>query len=350
MRYPKNLPDNGRIGFVAPSFGAGSEPYITRINTAFENFEELGYKNVIGPNVYADSGIGKSNTAEKCAEEINDFFINDKCDIILSAGGGETMCEDLDYVDFKAISQARPIWYMGYSDNTNLTMLLPTLCDTAAVYSSCAGSFFEKPWHKSQQDAFDLIRGKKLEFTNYDKWELTESMEAETNPLAGINATEDFKLSVFNNGELYRDVDAVNLTAEGRLLGGCLDVMAVLVGTKYDKVREFNKKYEKDGVLWFIEACDLNVFSMRRALWQMGNAGWFDTAKGFLVGRPMHYDEPIMGLDRFKAVTDMLEKYNVPIIFDLDIGHLPPRMPMLTGAMAKATVSGNSFKIKYELV
>ena len=68
-------------------------------------------------------------------------------DAIISCGGGELMCEILRYVDFERIAQAKPKWFMGYSDNTNLTFLLTTLCDTAAIYGPCAASFGMKPWH-----------------------------------------------------------------------------------------------------------------------------------------------------------------------------------------------------------
>ena len=50
-----------------------------------------------------------------------------------------------------------------------------------------------------------------------------------------------------------------NFTMQGRLLGGCLDCLSNLAGTKYDKVAEFNEKYKEDGVIWFIESCDLSV-------------------------------------------------------------------------------------------
>lgn len=85
---------------------------------------------------------------------------SDKSDVLISCGGGELMCEVLDYVDFDRIRKAEPKWYMGYSDNTNLVFLLTTLCDTAAVYGPCAGSFSMEPWHESIQDALDLLRGK----------------------------------------------------------------------------------------------------------------------------------------------------------------------------------------------
>ena len=51
------------------------------------------------------------------------------------------MCETLDYVDFEKIMQAKPKWYMGFSDNTNFTFLLTTICDVASIYAPCAASF-----------------------------------------------------------------------------------------------------------------------------------------------------------------------------------------------------------------
>ena len=62
---------------------------------------------------------------------------------------------------------------------------------------------------------------------------------------------------------------------EGRLIGGCMDILEMYPGTPFDKVKEFNEKYQEDGFIWFLEACDLNIMSIRRSLWQMKHAGWF---------------------------------------------------------------------------
>jgi len=47
-------------------------------------------------------------------------------------------------------------------------------------------------------------------------------------------------------------------------------------------------------------------------------------------------------------VTDLLGKYNVPIVMDLDIGHLHPAMPLIVGSYAKVAVEGNEIEIKME--
>lgn len=337
MRYPENLNENGTIGFIAPSFGCATEPYMSRFDEAIRHFHELGYKSVEGPNSRASLGIGKSNTPEACGKEINEFFTNDKCDVIISCGGGETMCEDLPFVDFEGIKNAAPKWYNGYSDNTNLTFLLPVLCDTAAIYGPCVGDFGMKPWHPSIQDAFDLLCGKKHSFKNYDGWEKSWP-DRETEPTAPYYITEPYKQII---------VGSDHASFRGRLLGGCLDVLANLVGTGFDKVKEFNEKYKEDGIIWFLESCDLNVMSMRRALWNLGEAGWFDNAAGFIIGRPLQYEDNFDGFTYFEAYSDYLGKYNVPIVMDLDLGHLSPMIPVVSGALGEVSAKGNEFSINY---
>ena len=167
---------------------------------------------------------------------------------------------------------------MGYSDNTNLIFLLATLTDTAAIYGPNAGAFGMEPWHASIQDAYELLQGKKFEMQNYPMWE-KESLKDEEHPLAAYHVTEPFVLHTNKK-------EGKSFKIEGRLLGGCLDCLSHLRGTKFDKVKEFNQKYEDDGILWFLESCDLNVFEMRRTLWSLKQAGWFDTCRGFLIGRP----------------------------------------------------------------
>lgn len=350
MRYPEFLTSGGRIGLIAPSFGCTTEPYRSLFEAVQRQWSEAGYGLVLGPNCYSDCGIGKSNTPEACAAEVNDFFINDKSDVIVSCGGGETMCEDLPFIDFDKIAESIPKWYMGYSDNTNLTFTLPTMCDTAAIYGPCAGTFGMRPMHESLKDAFDMLCGKQLTVHNYDKWELEseEITEGEENPFAPYNLTEDFKLRSFiGNNEILGENECIEF--KGRLIGGCLDCLSNLVGTRFDKVSQFSARYANDGILWYLEACDLNVMSIRRAFWQLDQAGWFNHASGFIIGRPRLFNDAWDEFDHIAAVMGVLGKYNVPVILDLDIGHLPPMMPIISGAIGHVRVEGNSFTMKHEL-
>ena len=252
MRYPEFIKQGDRIGFIAPSFGCGSiEPYFSRFKSALKYFEGKGYRIITGPNVYKSDGIGKSTNAAACGNEINDFFTNDTSDCIISVGGGETMCEDLGNVDFDAIRKAGPKWFLGYSDNTNLTFTLPTLCDTAAIYGPCASSFGMQPVHEYLNDSFKLLSGEKLRFSNYTAWEIEEA------PLASVNANEPYSQKLYTDGKLYSDAECPKCNISGRMIGGCLDLLVCLCGTKFDKAKDFIERYKDDGILWFIDACDL---------------------------------------------------------------------------------------------
>lgn len=343
MRYPKPLNEKETIGFVAPSFGCATEPYKTAFENAQKKLRQLGYQINLGPNCYESKGIGISNTPKACGTELTESYCKNENQAMISCGGGELMCEILDYVDFERIKAAEPKWYMGYSDNTNFTFLLTTLCDVASIYGPCAATYGMEPWHPAVQDAFDLLTGKKNTVCGYDGWE-KESLKDEEHPLVPYHITEKRTLKMYHpaTGEMTENGSA---DVSGRLIGGCLDCLSTLVGTKFDHVPEFADKYKEEGILWFLESCDLNVMSIRRALWQLEHSGWFQYTRGFLIGRPLCFSQELMGLDHYSAVTGILDKYKVPIIMDADVGHFAPMMPLICGSYANIKVNGNDIKI-----
>ncbi len=396
MRYPKYIKKGDTIGFLAPSFGCAVEPYLSGFKNAQKKFEELGYRPVLGPNCYESAGVGISNIPEKCGAEVMEMFGRGDVDCLISCGGGELMCEILPFVDFEKLSEAEPKWFMGYSDNTNLTYLLATLADMASVYGPCAGTFGMEPWHKSLWDALQILTGERQTVGGYGLWE-KESLKDEENPLVPYHVTEPLKLRTFvgkkeiyfadsgeeesgagNTGANSEEKESVltevcseeqsagsaescgeeqpaefagtekrtePLRFSGRLLGGCLDCLVNLSGTRFDKTKEFAERYGQDGIIWFFEACDLNVFAIRRAMWQLQETGWFRFVKGFLIGRPSNGEE-MMGLNAYDAVLEVAGKENVPVIMDVDLGHLPPMMPLVVGSLADVAVLGNRIEVK----
>ena len=55
------------------------------------------------------------------------------------------------------------------------------------------------------------------------------------------------------------------------------------------------------------------------------------------------------GIDRYQAVYEMLRQYRVPVMMDLDIGHLPPMMPLICGSMARIVSDGTTYRVEMEL-
>ena len=332
MRKPEYLRPGDAIALVAPSFGCVTEPYMTRLRVSIHNLKKWGYEVIEGPNIWRADGVACSAPGPERAEEILKAW-GSEAKLLLSVGGGETMNEMLSYLDFDALAQMGPKWYMGFSDNTNLTFLLPTLADTMAIYGPCAGAFFAKKLRYSELDALDMLRGK-THFEGYPKWSISRSNP--DHPLWGYRMSQP-KIIVPHQ---------YSTPFEGVLIGGCLDCLANLCGTRFDRAKEFAAAHP-EGVVWFLEACDLNALSIRRAYWELREAGWFDNVKGFLIGRAMSGREEILGVDRFNAAIDMLGDLGAPILMDVDLGHLGPSMPIISGAHARVALEKGNLIIDY---
>ena len=339
MRIPKNIRPGDTIGLVAPSFGATIEPYITRLQSAIERFEARGYHVVAAPSCYKDDGIGISTDPADAASDLTSFYLDPSIDALISVGGGELMNETITHLDFEALADAPPKWFMGYSDNTNFLHPMATIGNVAGIYGPCATGF-GKEWEATEEDAFALLEGTKSVFFGYDKYERPEDGDRrKEDPLSPYILTQKKELTT------YPSSDAIG-SFTGTLLGGCLDVLANLAGTKFDRTKHLIE--EGEPIIWVLEACDLSVISIRRALWNLKMCGWFDTAAGFLIGRPLAaFSEEAFGVDRFGAVTSVLGDLGVPIILDADIGHISPMLPVIFGAEATVLAKGNTLSIAY---
>lgn len=369
IKRPESIGKGSTIGVTAPSFGCATEPYCYMIDVAIDKIRDRGYNVIEGKTTRLGDGIGISTDPKVAAAELVEFYKRDDIDAIISAGGGELMNETITNVDFEGLKSAKPKWFVGYSDNTNFIFPLVTITGVQGIYGPCMGSY-SKVWEDTEKDAFALLEGTKNVFSGYDMFvKDIEKPEDEGNleeegkvPFEEMDPKERYKLfrdyrfelnekkvlTLYkcddNKAKKIAEKDCV--TAKGVLLGGCLDVLANMVGTRFDRVKEFKKEH-KD-IIWVLENCELNPMSYRRTLWNMREAGWFDGAKGFIIGRPgAYFDDDFMGVNRFNAVTDVLEPIGAPIIMDADIGHVNPMLPVVMGAEAEVTASGNDLVIKY---
>jgi len=241
MKIPEFLKDNQTIGMLAPSFGVFIEPYITRYKGAKEFFIEKGYTIVESKSVYNENFLRDSCPSLR-AKEFLDMYLDDNIDIIFSVAGGELMIEILEFIDFEKIKKSKPKFFMGYSDNTNLTFTLTTICGVASIYGINATSY-GKIHQKYIIDHLNLITNKQKIFKSYPLYEGT--------------IEEEFTEEVHYLGDCE---------AKGTLLGGCMEVLQSLCGTKYDNMKNFNQKH--DNIIWYLEAYYLKPLQIRIILWQ----------------------------------------------------------------------------------
>lgn len=349
MKTPDYIKPGDTIAITAPSFGATIEPYITRFNEALKKFRERGYEVVVGDTCYMSDGLGISTDPRKAAQELTKFYLDSKIKAIISCGGGELMCETVSHIDFKALKKAKPKWFVGYSDNTNFILPLVTLCNTQAIYAQNA-SGFGKPWEQSEEDTFAILEGKKNTVSGYQSFQHPNAQIED--PLSRYVLTQPKILKTFIptaqvGGFLKESPQDRPLIMSGTILGGCLDCVLGLSGTRLEGVKKFIKHKK---IIWALESCDLNPMDIRRALWHLKESGWFKNAAGFIIGRPYAaFEQDCMGVNQYNAVTGILDNLNVPVVLDADFGHIDPIFPLVMGAKSKIFVKGNEIKIEMGL-
>lgn len=324
MNYPEKLKIGDTIGVCAPSSGIVKPEKQEKLDLAIKALEEMGYKVIETASVRKDEN-GRSASAKVRAEEFMELLENDEVKLIIFASGGDFLCEMLDYLDFENIKKLKPKWMQGFSDITGISYLFNTILDIPTMYCQTVKDYAMKPLHKSLIDCLEIEKGNEIIQESFDMYEKEWNLE-ETNPCATYNMTEKVQWkNVFGERKI---------TMQGRSVGGCLDCIKSYIGTKYDKVSEYIERHKEDGIIWFLEAFEMNTAELQRTLWQMKSAGYFKYCKGIIFGRPLFIREDYETSFN-EAIKISLEDLQIPVICDADIGHVSPQMAIVNGAILK---------------
>lgn len=80
----------------------------------------------------------------------------------------------------------------------------------------------------------------------------------------------------------------------------------------------------------------------------MRECGWFEHTNGILFGRST-VDETLWEQSPSEIVDEQLGKYHIPCLFDIDLGHKPPRMTFINGAYGIVDWNGKEAKFQQAL-
>ena len=187
--------------------------------------------------------------------------------------------EMLPFVDFDLIKD-NPKWVQGFSDTTGLTFTITTNLEIATLYTNNFGTFGMADWHSSLSDNIRILEGQNIIQNSYDMYQ--NGFKERITGLEGFVLEDEVNwTNLYPNSKNQEEI-----ILSGRALGGCLDVLLNLVGTRFDKTKEFITKYKEDKIVWFLESFNLGSEALTRGLWQLKEAGWFAHAAGFIFGRP----------------------------------------------------------------
>lgn len=325
MIFPRWIQKGDSIGVTACSAGKTQPVDLLRLDSAVQQMTERGYRVIETPDTRKNEK-GRSAPAKVRAEELHTLAENPEVSWVVQVSGGDYLAEMLSYTDFELIRR-NPKWYQGYSDPTGLLFSITTNCDMATVYAGNFTDFGMKKWHKSLEENVALLEGNSF---------VQKSFPLYRNGFAErITGLEDFQ----EDTPVRWESGGEKVTVSGRLLGGCLDVLLLLTGTRFDKTVKWCERYKEDGILWYLESFALSAEQLTCGLWQLKEAGWFRYARGFVFGRPAFYNSE-NEVTYKEAVEAVLGELAVPLVYEADIGHKAPRMTMINGAMARLSSEG----------
>ncbi|NYE35052.1 muramoyltetrapeptide carboxypeptidase LdcA involved in peptidoglycan recycling [Nocardioides cavernae] len=333
LRFPRPLRPGDTIGVTSPSagvVGAGAE----RIEFSAEWLRGRGYDVVVG-ECMDGTGLTSAPAAERAAE-LTRMLTDPDIRCVVPPWGGETAIDLVDLLDWDALAAAEPTWLVGFSDLSTVLVPITTRLGWATVHGdNLADTPYAVP--DGLLHWLDLVGGEGP-FVQRDSGLVADWWRFE----------EDTRATEWKHvGSSRWDLEGGgSLDVTGRLVGGCIETIAHLAGTPYGDVRGWAEGFEEPTVV-YVEACEDGAIDICRYLHGMRLAGWFDRAAAVLVGStgaPDHAD-----LTQRGAVLDALGRLDLPIVWDLEIGHVPPHLPLVNGALARVVVDGDTREITQTL-
>lgn len=311
MQYPKFHNQEFYLGITALSAGVGE--FLNDYQKSLENLSKNNFKFKETASVRNKGDA--SNTPKNRVSELIKLLEDNEVDFIMCATGGEFLLEILPFINLNKFKE-NVKWLMGASDPTSLLYLITTALDIATIYGFNACSFDHEKLHKSQNNALEIIKGNLIKQNSFDYYEKSRPKNA-----ISYNLTEKIYWENLNG-----DFDIT-----GRVIGGCLDCLSYLPGTRFDYTKKFIEKYKEDGIIWYFDVFSLTTENFYLALFQLKESGWFNYIKGVIIGR-IKFPGGFTMLTYQEALIKIFG--NIPIVFNADIGHVAPKMTIINGCIA----------------
>ena len=326
MIYPSFLKQGDTIGISAPSAGVGRK--LDSFDLSLETLKKKGFN--IKETEHVRVNDPRGGTAKERGDELNQLFKDKDVDFVMCAAGGDFLNEMIPYISFNTLKK-HPKWIMGASDPTSILYPYTTLCDVATIYGCNAGSYDLRPLPKFLKNNLEIIQGNLIEQTSFSKYQSDKPWEVEgyvPKTKVSYKATVD------------------DLEVKGRCIGGCIDGLKDIIGTKFDGTKKFIQKYKDDGFIWYFDNFALSAENLYRTLIQMKYAGWFEYTKAIIVGRTL-IESSETGMSYVEALQNITE--DIPLIYQADIGHTSPSMTMINGAILHLSYQDHKATLKFEL-
>ncbi len=325
IRYPRPLTPGDTIGITCPSLGVPDD-LRPRLDVAIEHLHALGYEVLLG-EALDGSGIASAPVHVRAAE-LTALLTDPSVRAVVPPWGGEIAVDLLARLDWQRLAED-PTWFVGYSDISTLLLPLTLMTGVATLHGQ---NLLDTPYRvpEPQRAWTEVVTAppgasieqgpaRRYRSGGFDRWQDDPAVDTYTLDAPGGWTRVDDKPTA--------PVDVV-----GRLVGGCLETVSHLAGTPFGDVEEFASTHAPEGLVVYLESAGSDVGDVTRRLVGLRNAGWFRHATAIRIGRPRgpeRHDFTHQDAARH-AVGDL----GVPVLADVDCGHVPPHLALVNGALA----------------
>ena len=317
MLKPKRLKLGDKVAIVSLSWGGlGDANLIHKYHIAKSRLEnDFGFVVVPMPHALKGSGF-VANHPELRAKDLMTAFKDPSVAAIFCAIGGDDTIRTLPYINFDII-RSNPKIFMGYSDST---------INHFMMYKAGLVSFYGP----SVMCEF----GEYVQMFDYTKWAVTNMLFKDTtNYLIEPSKEwsndwvmwEEKNLNISHT--LQPDKHGYEVlqgsgTVSGHLLGGCIDVFTMAIGTA---IRPSLDKWA--GAILFIETSEDKPFPdfVKWILRNLAAQGILKVLSGIMVGKPqgeVFYEEYKSVIKQVVADEELLT--DLPIFYNVNFGHAKP--------------------------
>lgn len=316
MIKPEKLHKGDKTAIVSLSRGGlGDEGLIHRFHIAKERLEkDFGLEVVTMPHALAGSQFVYEHP-ELRAKDLMDAFLDPSVKGIFSAIGGDDSVRILPYIDYDIIKN-HPKIFMGYSDTTVSHFIMNKAGVVSYYGPSIMAEFGEyvKMFDYTRDSVQNILfeDSKDYQVVSSDIWcNETLAWKEENRHTQRKTLPETHHYEVLSGSGIIK----------GQLLGGCIDVFPMIVGTQVWPTPE-----EWKGKILLLETSEEKPSQDYLKYWlrNLGAQGILQNIEGIVVGKPK--DEKFY--EEYKEVYQkVLYEFHcelLPIIYNVNIGHASP--------------------------
>ena len=316
MIKPKMLKKGDKIAIVSLSWGGlGDKNLIHKYYIAKERLEnDFSLEVVTMPNALKGTEY-IYNHPDKRAKDLMDAFKDESIKGIFCAIGGDDTIRLLPYIDYEIIKN-NPKIFMGYSDTTVNHFMMNKAGLVSFYGPSIMAEFGE------YVKMFDYTK----EAVNNILFNDCKNYEIKSSEVWSSDYLEWNEKNINTSKKLIKELHGYEIlqgngVITGKLLGGCIDVFPMIVGTEIWPAKE----EWKDKILLIETSEDRpNPIYITYYLRNLGALGIFDEIKGIIVGKPQAEQYYYEYKEVYKKVLKEFNKEMLPVLYNVNIGHSEP--------------------------